>query len=357
MTDTDTCVLIATKDGAATIAEAVTAAATQARVLVVSDGSTDETAAVARAAGAEVLALETNIGKPAALRRLFEHFAVDRHHRYVVIVDDDTVLSPHFISRCRAHFERDEDVVVTCGETRSDWRHEQRWNGWVGARALAYWRYGLLVKRGQAALRAVTVIPGANSMFRTDVMADLLVDDVRYVVDDTQWLLEIQTRRLGRVAYAPDALAHVQDPLTPGEWYRQTVRWMWGTFQGVRGHRVGRTWSWFSVTYSLQLLDWLLYVLLWPLVLGTIVTRAAMDSPERLGLVLAIYLAGYVAWAIIGAIALRRWRLIPLFPYLIAMDWMQRAVTIHGAIRALRQPEAECRWISPPRFATTGTPS
>ena len=357
MQNADTCILIATKDGAATIGETVESAARHARVLVVSDGSTDATAAAARAAGAEVLELETNVGKPTALRQLFQHFAVHQHHRYVVIVDDDTILAPEFVDRCRQRFERDEHVVVACGETRSDWRHEQRWNGWVGARALAYWRYGLLVKRGQAMLRAVTVIPGANSMFRTDVLAGLLADDVRYVVDDTQWLLEIQTRRLGRVAYAPDALAHVQDPLTPGEWYRQTLRWMWGTFQGVRGHRVGRTWSWFSVSYSLQLLDWLLYVLLWPVLLGTILTRAVAAGPQRLATVLALYLAGYVAWAVVGAIALRRWRLILLFPYLIAMDWMQRAVTVHGAIRAVRQPEAECRWTSPPRFATTGATS
>lgn len=357
MRRTDTCIMIATKDGAATIGETVEHAAGQAQVLVVSDGSTDDTVAVARAAGAEVLELTTNVGKPTALRHLFDHFDVEHAYRFVVIVDDDTALDTGFVDRCREHFEDDHEVVVTCGETRSDWRHEQRWNGWVGARALAYWRYGLLVKRGQSMLRAITVIPGANSMFRTATMAHLLAEDVRYVVDDTQWLLEIQTRKLGRVDYAPDAIARVQDPLTAGEWYRQTVRWMWGTFQGVRGHRVGRTWSWFSVSYSLQLLDWALYVLLWPALLATIMVRSAAAGPGRLAFAVGLYLAGYLVWGIVGAVALRRWQLVPLFPYLLFMDWMQRAVTIHGFVKAVKEPTAECRWTSPPRFATAGGPS
>jgi glycosyltransferase involved in cell wall biosynthesis len=68
-------VLIATKDGANTIAETIASAraAEGIDVYVVSDGSTDDTAATARAAGATVLELEENIGKPGAVfRGLFD---------------------------------------------------------------------------------------------------------------------------------------------------------------------------------------------------------------------------------------------------------------------------------------------
>ena len=45
---------------------------------------------------------------------------------------------------------------------------------------------------------------------------------------------------------------------------------------------------------------------------------------------LVVYLAGYFAWSLIGAIALRRWALIPLFPALLVVDWVQRVNFVVG---------------------------
>ena len=60
----------------------------QFSVLVVSDGSTDKTAAVARAAGARVLNLSINLGVGGALRAGFK-FAVAENYLAVVQVDAD----------------------------------------------------------------------------------------------------------------------------------------------------------------------------------------------------------------------------------------------------------------------------
>lgn len=59
-----------------------------ARCLVIDDGSTDQTAHVARAAGAEVLQLPFNLGVGGAMRAGFR-FARDRGHEVVVQVDAD----------------------------------------------------------------------------------------------------------------------------------------------------------------------------------------------------------------------------------------------------------------------------
>ena len=88
-----------------------------------------------------------------------------------------------------------------------------------------------------------------------------------------------------------------------------------------------------------------------------IMVRSAAAGPGRLAFAVGLYLAGYLVWGVIGAIALRRWQLVLLFPFLLFMDWMQRAVTIHGFVKAIKEPTAECRWTSPPRFATAGGPS
>ena len=57
-----------------------------------------------------------------------------------------------------------------------------------------------------------------------------------------------------------------------------------------------------------------------------------------------MYGIGYTAWALIGAIALRRWRLVVLRPALALLDWVARGDFIHAAIKAIRQPTSECRW-------------
>ena len=66
-----------------------------------------------------------------------------------------------------------------------------------------------------------------------------------------------------------------------------------------------------------------------------------------------MYGIGYTAWAVIGAIALRRWRLVVLWPALALLDWVARVNFIHAAIKAIRQPTSECRWESPARYTTT----
>ena len=60
--------VVATLNGAGTVGPTTTACARQADTFVVSDGSTDDTAAVARRHGATaVVELTTNVGKPAAI--------------------------------------------------------------------------------------------------------------------------------------------------------------------------------------------------------------------------------------------------------------------------------------------------
>jgi cellulose synthase/poly-beta-1,6-N-acetylglucosamine synthase-like glycosyltransferase len=181
-------------------------------------------------------------------------------------------------------------------------------------------------------------------------MSLLLERDVEYIVDDTQWLLDIQTEHLGRVVYARRARAYVQDPTTLGSWYKQTLRWMHGSMQGIRGHRIGRRCSWFSITYSALIFDWLLYVAFWPALLVWLFVRA--DTWQDAATTAGIYVAGYAIWAAIGAVALRNWRMLLMFPTLIVMDWIQRALFVHAFVRTWREPTSECKWVSPTRHDT-----
>lgn len=344
------CALIATKNGAMTLTETINHANVQADVFVVSDGSTDDTASVAEAAGASVLELVENVGKPAALREGFRQLGLGAYDA-IIVLDDDTRLAPDFVTEAMLVFDKHPESVAVSGKTMSDWLPEQRWNGWVGARALGYWRYNWGVKVGQSALKAITVLPGSNTMFRAQTFGTLLERDVEYIVDDTQWCLDIQTKKMGRIVHTSYAKAYVQDPASLREYYKQMLRWMWGTFQGIRGHRIGRRLSWFSVAYSALILDWLLYVLVWPVFLAVIGWKAYQGN--NLEWFILGYLGGYFIWCAIAGAFLRQWRLPLLMPWVLAIDWVNRVIFIHAFVKAWRQPVVDsCKWVSPTRHAT-----
>jgi poly-beta-1,6-N-acetyl-D-glucosamine synthase len=339
------CVLIACRNGEREIATAVTRAVVQAPVFVVSDGSTDATAAAARAAGAEVLELTQNVGKPAAIAQALRFFDIPTRFATVAVIDDDTRIAPDFIRQALRGMRAGVAIVV--GKTVSDWTHQVRWNPWVAARAFAYWKYQLFIRRGQSALNVMTCISGSNSLYRTSVLAQVVSESTPYIVDDTYWTLETHRRKLGRIVYVPKAVAHIQDPTSGIDWYRQNLRWLWGTMQGIHGHKVGRRMTLFDVTYLGLILDWVISVVALPVML--VVTLALTGDPAR---ALMFYVGGYLLWAVIGAIALRRWRLVVLAPALIAVAWIQRVNFVHAFCKTLREPRvASCTWSSPQRYA------
>jgi glycosyltransferase involved in cell wall biosynthesis len=80
-------------------------------VIVASDGSTDRTAHVARAAGARVVELEVNRGQGAALRAGFE-VALARRADVIVTMDADGQHDPRELADlCRPVLEGDADYV------------------------------------------------------------------------------------------------------------------------------------------------------------------------------------------------------------------------------------------------------
>jgi biofilm PGA synthesis N-glycosyltransferase PgaC len=341
-------ILIASKDGRHTIGDAVRAAlGTGVPVYVVSDGSTDDTAAVAERSGARVLALPGNVGKPAALRAGYRFFELGLRYRAIAILDDDVQVERNFLARAAAELGPDTAIVV--GHNVTWWPYEKRWNPWLAKRAYSYWSYQATVRRLQSAGNVMNCISGSNSLYRTELLDRVLPDTPPYIVDDTYWLLETHRRGLGRVVYAPKARALLQDPTTLRDWYQQNLRWLWGTFQGIIGHRVGRTRSRFDAAYVGLMLHWLYYLASAPLTVGLLV--AGFGGP----LALLPLLAGYLAWVALAAWRLRAPRLVLFTPFIVAGDLLYRVIMVHALVKAIRQPVVDrCVWTSPARLAPAG---
>ena len=83
-------------------------------VVVVNDGSTDDTADRARAAGAAVLEMPFNVGIGGAVQAGFV-YAREHGYRYMVQVDGDGQHEPREISRLLEVLEADPSLDVACG--------------------------------------------------------------------------------------------------------------------------------------------------------------------------------------------------------------------------------------------------
>ncbi len=352
-------ILIACHRGAATIDATVERVlATGCDVYVVDDGSKrrkvsdpadlplDQTTHVARNAGARVLELAVNVGKPTALFAAYRHFMFAKRYRAVAILDDDVMIESNFVVEALKLMTSEVSIVV--GKNLTWWPAEHKWNVWLAKRAYSYWSYQLIIRRIQSWFGVMNCISGSNSLYRTELLDQVLVERTPYIVDDTFWVLETHRRKLGKIVYAPKARAHLQDPTTYREWYKQNLRWLWGTFQGVIGHRVGRSWSRFDAAYVLLMVQWLVYVGSAPVAL-TLLVVAMIKAP----IALVIYLAGYGIWVVFAALQLRHPLLILFVPAIIVADFVYRAIFVHALVKAIRQRTVEnCVWESPARIAT-----
>ncbi len=178
-------------------------------IVVVADGCTDETAAVARAAGATVIEQERR-GKVAAL-----HAAVAATDgELLVLTDANTRFAPSALRELVAPLA-DPRVGIAAG----DLRYEDAKEAAAGGEAL-YWRYETAIK--EAASRCGLLLMGAGGIYavrRSDWPLDLAPD----LADDSY--VPLKLHREGRVhAYVPEAVAWERAGAKMSEEWRRRVR-------------------------------------------------------------------------------------------------------------------------------------
>jgi cellulose synthase/poly-beta-1,6-N-acetylglucosamine synthase-like glycosyltransferase/peptidoglycan/xylan/chitin deacetylase (PgdA/CDA1 family)/spore germination protein YaaH len=203
----------------------------QLRVIVIDDGSTDNTGALldetfARDPRVHILH-QVNRGKPAALSA---GLAV-ADSEIVVTIDADTEIETDAIRKLVRHF-CDPQVGAVAGNVkvgnRSRWL--TRWQ------ALEYITSQNMEKRAFDLLNCITVVPGALGAWRrkaVEAAGGITADTVAEDAD-----LTIAIRRLGwRISYDEEAIAWTEAPETPGVLIRQRFRWTFGTLQSFWKHK------------------------------------------------------------------------------------------------------------------------
>ena len=249
---------------AGTIAALLRSDVPDLRVIVIDDGSTDTTLAVARAQAAQappgrvqVLAQQPNAGKSAALNAGIQA-ALGAGAALLVTVDADTVVAEDTVRRlCTALLAEGADAAASNVKVGNRQRWLLRWQ------SLEYVVGLNLERRAQAALGCITTIPGAACAFQPAALQAAGGFSSDTVVEDTDLTLTLQ-RAGRRIIYVPEAGAYTEAPADWAGLYRQRRRWLRGYLQCLRKHRAAffqpTVLGWFGMP-SLLFIHVLVYVL------------------------------------------------------------------------------------------------
>jgi cellulose synthase/poly-beta-1,6-N-acetylglucosamine synthase-like glycosyltransferase len=181
------------------------------QVVVASDGSSDRTAELARATGADLVLELPRGGKVAALNAAVHEASGE----ILAFSDANSFWRADALRRLVARFA-DERVGYACGQVRF-------LGGEGGNQEGLYWRYEMAVRSMESRLAGITAGNGAIYAVRREAYIEL--DPSRG--QDISFPFEL-TKRGWRASYEPAALAEERmAPTVEGE-FRRKRRMMWG---------------------------------------------------------------------------------------------------------------------------------
>jgi cellulose synthase/poly-beta-1,6-N-acetylglucosamine synthase-like glycosyltransferase len=201
-----------------------------AEILVVDDGSTDDTRDVVGALEGRYgdvtvrLVGKTNGGKASALN---VGIALARHD-YVLCMDADSRLVRGTLRAAMRHFA-DDRVAAVAGNVKVANRN----NLWTRLQALEYIEGLNMARRAQGYVRAVNIIPGPIGVFRRDVLRQLGGFDTDTFAEDADLTLKILTAGW-HVVYEEGAQAWTEAPEQLLDLLKQRYRWTRGILQALR---------------------------------------------------------------------------------------------------------------------------
>jgi cellulose synthase/poly-beta-1,6-N-acetylglucosamine synthase-like glycosyltransferase len=202
-------------------------------VIVVDDGSTDDTAGIV-----ERLALprvrvvrQRNAGKPAALNTGVRYARGD----IFIMVDGDTVFERDAVGRLIQPL-RDPAVGAVSGNTKVANR-----GGLLGRWQHLEYVVGFNLDRRMFDIgRCMPTVPGAIGAFRREAVRDVGGVSSDTLAEDTDFTMAV-IRAGWRIVYQPRAVAWTEAPASLRQLWRQRYRWCYGTMQAMWKHRQSLT--------------------------------------------------------------------------------------------------------------------
>jgi cellulose synthase/poly-beta-1,6-N-acetylglucosamine synthase-like glycosyltransferase len=254
------------------------------KIVVIDDGSKDNTGGIAKRAGATVIRFERDDenNKPRSFNTALRQTDSD----LFVTVDGDTFLAPDAIEKCVAKFD---DPRVACASGTVIPRHIR--SIWERARFFEYCYAFMVPKWAQAYLELIFVAPGCFSVHRREhcqAIGDFSNRTQGEDLDQTLRYLEAGYR----VVHVPDAICEPIEPPTFKIFVRQLSRWSRVFLQNMKIRRRGLTIGTLGPQFN---------ILAWTYILSGLV------GPAAIGLVIygLFRYPGYATYVIPGALLIQ----------------------------------------------------
>lgn len=331
-------------------------------IFIISDGSIDKTAEIARSFQVNVLELNPSRGKAGALETGIAHFSFVDKFKAVIFVDADTVLPKNYLDEALPFFT-DPEVVAIAGYARTIWdpAHQSlRQAYFISHREMVYTLSQLLLKFGQSWKYAnvATIVPGFASLYRASILDKINLNPSGLVIEDFNMTFEVHHKNLGRIVHSPKVSGYTQDPDNLHDYFRQVKRWDLGFWQTIKHHGLwpGK----FSVALVLFVLEVLLSslaLIVVPMAILTLLVLIFIPGFHESALSLLhffIQLAVFGVWlpnmilSVVVSLIQKRSRYLYFLPFLIFLKFIDSIAFLDGLLGAFLI-RSTGRWVSPER--------
>ncbi len=287
-------------------------------VIVVDDGSTDNTYAIAQSyknrmrSDSYLIISRPNGGKSSAINYAIRYSKSE----YIITIDADSVMGRDSIKEIMKHFQ-EPDVVAVGGNIKVKNRNRLL----TYCQALEYLVGINLFKRAYDIFGVVMVVPGPLGGFRKHVLLERGEYDTDTLAEDFDTTMKVL--KSGRAVQASThAMSYTEAPETIGGLYKQRIRWNRGNLQTLMKHKDVVTNSRFGMLqkfgYPLVFLTMIALPFLSMVVAGF--TILALVNGEWF-FILVTFLVFVALEAVLAAIAVimdeEEWKLILIAPLLV----------------------------------------
>lgn len=200
------------------------------KIVVVNDGSTDNTARVLESFKREItiVSLPTPSGnKSRAQEAGLPYITSD----IVIMTDADTVLDPHFIEYIEKDFIEYPDLSVVAGYVKSS-----KDNLLTALRDIDYTIGQDVYKTAQASLNFILVIPGCAGAFKTSLFREGIINfEHDTLTEDLDFTYKLNKASCA-IRFNRRAIVYTSDPFTLASYAKQMRRWYGGAWQNLKKH-------------------------------------------------------------------------------------------------------------------------